>query len=300
MNGLLCGEIIPPEGGQEPPPPHLGSFFDYLKAGFGFAGQIDAPMGGVLAGYFIASFIASYFFSQPLSLTMLKDAALTPKMMTGLFFMGFTMMPLLIYTAQKVALGRASGNYFSYFVSGPLWRLVLARFVLLFFILSPVVILVSMMSMFLGGAAFLSNPFGGGFFVTFILLPIVTLFILSFTIRFFLINIHVPVVNRIELWPVFHFSRGHALKILMTFLLALLPAVFVGLLFNNIGLAHLWIDAHTPAAFAELQNVQVVLVTRDLVANALTQALFSTVLGYLNFIWMAALAYLYLDLQEKK
>lgn len=295
MDKPLQGEIISGPGAQTPP---TNSVFDHVKAGCRFASQMDTPMAGMLGGYFLISFLFAYFFAQPLSLKILMEGAMTPKIGVGLLSIGFMTMPLMIYTAQKMVLGAASGNYFSYFVRAPLWKLLFARFILVFFVLAPVVLIVSIMSMVLGGAAFLSNPFGGSFFVTFILLPGVTLFIISFVIRFFLINIHVPVVNQIELWPVFHLSRGHSLKILMTFLLALLPAVLMGILFSNIGAAHLWVDAHTPAAFAEVQNTHLILVTKDPLESALTQALFATALAYLNFIWMAALAHLYMDLQE--
>lgn len=252
---------------------------DSLRAGVFFLLGADMKTLLMLVGFFVTNFIlwGNEIRLHALLSFIIQDKELLKAVhsITLWLLSGVSFLPLFVFTMRRSVLGEAEKTYFSYFLISPLWRLYAIRWVFLIFIVTPVILAIIVFLVSFGAAFTILEPLTStlNFYV---LLPGALFFMCTLFARFLLIFAHVPIKNRLELWPVFFLSKGHAFTIAVSTFLSVIPLILATLAFSYV---------FASAPFEGFNTME----TR----SALLSSLVITTTGALSFIPSATLAHLY-------
>ncbi|MBA4749721.1 MAG: hypothetical protein H2057_03775 [Alphaproteobacteria bacterium] len=252
---------------------------DSLRAGVFFLLSADSKTLLMLLGLFVTNYIlwgSEIKIYTLLSLIILDKELLQTVRMTVLSLLtGLSFLPLVVFTMRRSVLGEAEETYFSYFLISPLWRLYVIRWVFLIFIVTPVFLAIIVLLLSFGAAFTVLEPLTSTLNFS-VLLPGTLLFVCALFSRFLLIFAHVPIKNRLELWPVFFLSKGHAFAITVSTFASVIPVILMALTFNYF-----------------ISSAQIEALTAMEMRSALLFSLLITTIGALSFIPSAVLAHLY-------
>jgi hypothetical protein len=251
---------------------------DSLRAGVFFLLGADMKTLLMLVGFFFTNFIlwGNEIRLHAVLSFMITDREFLQTVLTLILSLltGVSFLPLVVFTMRRSVLGETEKTYFSYFLISPVWRLYAIRWVFLIFIVTPVILAIIVFLVSFGAAFTILEPLTStlNFYA---LLPGALFFMCTLFARFLLIFAHVPIKNRLELWPVFFLSKGHAFTIAVSTFLSVIPLILATLAFSYL--------------FASAQVEGFTMETR----SALLSSLVITTTGALSFIPSATLAHLY-------
>lgn len=252
---------------------------DSLRAGIFFLLETDTKTLFMLLGLFVTNYViwGNAVRLHALLFLVLSDGEFARTLLQFILSLmtGLSFLPLIVFTMRRAILNEIEASYFSYFLLSPLWRLYLIRWVFILFIVAPMILLAIVLILSFDTGFTTLEPLSGPYNY-FVLLPVALFLVCAVFARFLLVFVHVPIKNRLELWPVFFLSKGHGFTIALSTFISVVPL----LLF--IFVSSYFLAPSQGGIIAEIES-----------GHALTWSLLITAVGALSFLPSATLAHLY-------